>query len=92
MKSTNQARRTGEDMVKKTDRVLNVLEKLNPMNKENDLHWFANQLKDMSERDDSFDIEGERLQHKRIDELIYNRSEHRTTSVSYTHLTLPTKA
>ena len=79
MKSTNQARRTGEDMVKKTDRVLNVLEKLNPMNKENDLHWFANQLKDMSERDDSFDIEGERLQHKRIDELIYNRSEHRTT-------------
>lgn len=79
MQSTNQARRTGEDMVKKTDRVLNVLEKLNPTNQDNDLHWFANQLKDMSERDDSFDIEGERLQNKRIDELSYDKSKHRTT-------------
>ena len=79
MKSTNQARRTGEDMVKKTDRVLNVLEKLNPANKENDLNWFANELKDMSKRDDSFNIEGEQLQHKRIDELRYNKREHRTT-------------
>ena len=79
MKSTNQARRTGEDMVKKTDRVLNVLEKLNPANKENDLNWFANELKDMSNKDDSFNIEGEQLQHKRIDELRYNKREHRTT-------------
>jgi len=78
MITSNSAKHNVTNMENKADGVLNVLEKLAPNNKENDLNWFANEFKEMAKRDSSFDIEGVQLQNKRIDDLTFNRRKHKT--------------
>lgn len=79
MIASNQARKKVSDLEKKADKVLNVLEKLNPNNKENDLRWFAEQFRKQAARDSSFDIKGVELDNRRIENLDYDKKKHRTS-------------
>jgi len=79
MVSSNQARKKVSDLQKKADKALNVLEKLNPNNKENDLRWFAEQFRKQASRDSSFDIRGVELDNRRIENLDYDKNKHRTS-------------
>ena len=77
--TSNKAKKNPEEMRKKADGVLDVLQNITPGNAENDLHWFANELKEQARRDSSFNIEGMTLQNRRLDELNYDRKTHKTT-------------
>lgn len=79
MIASNQARKKVSDLEKKADKALNVLEKLNPNNKENDLRWFAEQFRKQAARDSSFDIKGVELDNRRIENLDYDKKKHRTS-------------
>lgn len=77
--SSNQARKSPEDMEKKANRVLDVLEKLVPNNVDSDIHWFANEFKQQAKRDSSFDISGITLQNRKIEGMMFDKSKHKTS-------------
>ena len=79
LKSSNTARKDAEDMEQKADRVLDMLEKLFPNNTEIDINWFANEFKQQAKRDSSFDIAGITLQNRKIDDMMFDRSKHKTS-------------
>ncbi len=77
--TSNSARKSVDDLEKKSNAVLDVLSNIVPSNQENDIRWFANELKEQAKRDSSFNIEGVRLKNRRIEELDYKRSKHKTS-------------
>ena len=79
MITNNRARKNVSDLEKKADKVLDVLEKINPGNKDNDVRWFANQFKIQAKKDSSFDIRGVQLDQRRIENIDYDKKKHRTS-------------
>ena len=77
--SDNQARKRPSDMEKRANGVLDVLEKLAPNNQDNDIHWFANEFTKHAARDSSYDISGITLQNRKIESLVFDRSQHKTS-------------
>lgn len=79
VETSNKAKKNVDELQRKANGVLDVLENIVPANKDNDLHWFANEFKEQARRDSSFNIEGIKLQGRRIEELNYDRKQHRTS-------------
>tara|TARA_R110002020_G_scaffold180072_5_gene374053 strand:+ start:4195 stop:6738 length:2544 start_codon:yes stop_codon:yes gene_type:complete len=75
---SNKARKDVTNLEKSANGVLDVLESLVPNNQEKDINWFANEFKQNAKRDSSFNIQGIRLQNRRIRDLSYDRSRDKT--------------
>lgn len=79
MVTNNRARKSVSDLERKADKVLNVLEKITPNNRDNDVKWFANQFKIQAKKDSSFDISGVELDQRRIENIEYDKKKNKTS-------------
>lgn len=76
---TQLTKRVSDDLEKRANKVLKVLQDVAPSNQENDLRWFANQFRGLAEKDSTFDISDIELLGRPIKNIPYDRKKNQTS-------------